>query len=150
MTITFDVAKIPVPEREKMFIANLDGEKTEYNSTYKKDSIFSTRTKKLGKFFLTKDETPPLIYKPNFSEGENLDNQPILKIYISDDLSGIATYNAYLNEKWILMEYENKLNRLTHNLSNAIFENGKNEFKLIVTDKLGNSATFESNFTKIK
>ena len=150
MTITFDVAKIPVPEREKMFIANLDGEKTEYNSTYKKDSVFSIRTKKLGKFFLAKDETPPLVYKPNFSEGENLDNQPILKIYISDDLAGIASYNAYLNGKWILMEYENKLNRLTHNLSDAIFENGKNEFKLIVTDKLGNSATFESNFNKTK
>jgi murein DD-endopeptidase MepM/ murein hydrolase activator NlpD len=150
MTITFDITKIPVPNREKMFIANLDGAKTEYNSTLKNDSLFSIKTKKLGKFFLAKDTIAPLIYKPNFSDGANLDNQQTLKVSISDDLSGIASYNAYLNGEWILMEYESKLKRLTHNLSDNVYINGKNEFKIIVKDNLGNSTTFESNFNKTK
>ena len=150
MTITFDVTKIPVVDREKMFIANLDDARVEYNSTLKSDDLFSIKTKKLGKFFLSKDTIAPLIYKPNFSDGANLEKQQTLKVSISDDLSGIASYNAYLNGKWILMEYENKLNRLTHNLSDDVYINGNNKFKVIVKDNLGNSTTFESNFNKIK
>uniref|UniRef100_UPI00375236FA M23 family metallopeptidase n=1 Tax=Flavobacterium sp. TaxID=239 RepID=UPI00375236FA len=150
ITITFDVTKIPVPDREKMFIANLDDARKEYNSTLKSDDSFSIKTKKLGKFFLSKDTIAPLIYKPNFSDGANLEKQQTLKVSISDDLSGIASYNAYLNGKWILMEYENKLNRLTHNLSDDVYINGNNKFKIIVKDNLGNSTTFESNFNKTK
>jgi len=53
-----------------------------------------------------------------------------------------------LNGKWILMEYDYKTNRLTHNLEDAIFVQGRNDFKIIVTDSLQNSATFESYFFK--
>ena len=150
MTIAFDVTKIPKAEREKMFIANYNDGRTEYNSTEKNDSSFSIKTKKLGKFFLAKDEVAPKIYKPNFTEGANLDDQQTLKVSISDDLSGIASYNGYINGKWILMEYESKLNRLTHNFSDNTFEKGKNDFKIIVKDNLGNSTTFETYFLKNK
>ncbi len=49
-----------------------------------------------------------------------------------------------------LMEYENKINRLTHNLSNNKYINGNNKFKIIVKDNVGNATTFESNFNKTK
>ncbi|MBF2092529.1 M23 family peptidase, partial [Flavobacterium psychrophilum] len=111
---------------------------------------FVIKTKKLGKFFLSKDTIAPQIYNPNFSDGANLDKQQTLKISISDDLSGIASYDAYLNGEWILMEYENKINRLTHNLSNNKYINGNNKFKIIVKDNVGNATTFESNFNKTK
>lgn len=150
MTITFDVTNIPAEEREKMFIANLDDGKAVYRSTYKKDSLFSIRTKALGKFFLMKDLVAPKVYNANFKEGDNLDSQKALKISVFDDLSGIKEYNAYLNGKWILMEYETKSHRLTHNFSDNIFDNGRNDFKIIVKDNLGNSTTFESYFFKTK
>jgi murein DD-endopeptidase MepM/ murein hydrolase activator NlpD len=148
--ITFDVSSIPALDREKMFIGNIDGSQVDYISTTKKDNLFTVKTKKLGKFALAKDEIAPTIYKPNFVDGANLESQAILKIFISDNLSGVASYNAYLNGKWILMEYESKLNRLTHNLSDNIFVEGRNDFKLIVKDNMGNTTAFESYFTKSK
>ncbi|TGD56753.1 M23 family metallopeptidase [Flavobacterium humi] len=150
MTITFDVSKIPEAERAKMFIANLDDGKATYRTTYKKDSLFSIKTKSLGKFFLMKDTVAPKIYQASFKEGDTLDKQKTLKVSIYDDLSGIKEYNAYLNGKWILMEYETKTHRLTHNFSDAVFDDGRNDFKIIVTDNLGNSTTFESYFFKTK
>ncbi|WP_395057577.1 M23 family metallopeptidase [Flavobacterium sp.] len=150
MTITFDVSKMVASDKEKMFIANLDGLKNEYNTTLKNDSLFTIKTKKLGKFFLSKDTIAPLVLKPNFIDGANLDKQQTLKVSITDDLSGIASYNAYLNGKWILMEYESKLKRLTHYLSDSVYINGNNKFLIIVKDNLGNSTTFESNFNKTK
>ncbi len=150
VTITFDITKFSAIDREKMFIANLDGSKMEYNKTYKKENTATIYTKKLGKLFLYKDETAPRIYNPNFKEGDNLDEQKTLKISISDDLSGIKEYNAYLNGNWILMEYESKLNRLTYNFTDNIFQNGRNDFKIIVKDNLENTTTFESHFFKTK
>lgn len=149
-SITFDVTDVPENQREKMFIANLDDGVADYNNTVKKENLFTINTKKLGKFFLYKDEENPKIYKPSFENESNLDDKNSFKIFISDNLSGIKEYNAYLNGNWILMEYENKLNRLTHNLNDKIYQIGNNEFKLIVTDNLGNTTTFESNFTKTK
>lgn len=149
-TITFDVTNISPTEREKMFIANIDDGKTFYIPTLKKENIFLVKTKHLGKFVIMKDETAPKIYNPSFIDEANLDCDETIKISITDDLSGIKEYNAYLNGKWILMEYENKTNRLTHNFSDNIFINGKNDFKLIISDNMGNTTTFESSFIKTK
>ncbi|OWP84316.1 peptidase M23 [Flavobacterium davisii] len=150
MTITFDVSHLPKEEREKMFIANLDHSRIEYNFTIKKEDQFIIKTKKLGKFFIAKDTIAPKIYAPNFKMAEDLTSKDSLKIFISDNLSGIKSYNAYLNNEWILMEYEPKLNRLIHFFSDSKFIDGKNDFKLEVVDNLGNTTTFESNFYKTK
>lgn len=149
LTITYDATSIPESEREKWFIANIDDGKIEYNATFKKENTFSIKVKKMGEFLLAKDTIAPKVYNPNFKEGAELDaNQKTIKISISDDLSGIKEYTAFLNEKWILMEYETKLNRLTHNLSDNMFSLGRNDFKIIVKDNMGNSTTFESYFIK--
>lgn len=147
-TISFDVSKINQAEQEKMFIGNLDKGRLEYNNTLKKENTFTINTKKLGVFLLSKDSISPKIYKPNFKEGDNMDKVNDLKIYVSDNLSGVKEINAYLNGKWILMEYESKLNRLTHSFNDKIYQLGKNDFKIIVSDNLGNSTTFESHFIK--
>ena len=133
-----------------MFIGNLDRGNLEYNNTFKKENTFTINTKKLGTFLLSKDSISPKIYKPNFKEGDNMDLVKQLKIYISDNLSGIKEINAYLNGTWILMEYESKLNRLTYNFNDNIHIIGRNDFKIIVSDNLGNSTTFESYFLKTK
>jgi murein DD-endopeptidase MepM/ murein hydrolase activator NlpD len=150
ISISYDVSNIPENEREKMFIANLNNGRIIYHPTYKKDDAFSIKTKNLGKFFLAKDEIAPKIYKPNFTDGDNLDEQKTLQVSISDDVSGIKEYNAFLNGQWILMEYENKNNRLIHYLSDNMYQIGKNELKIIVSDNLGNSTTFETSFLRTK
>ncbi len=148
--INFDVSSISDEKRGKMFIANQEARGVNYNHTFKEANVFSISTKNLGKFFLTKDETPPIIYKPNFKDATNIDKQKTLQVSISDDLSGIGSYNGYLNGKWILMEYENKTRRLTHNLDEKLYKVGKNELKVIVKDNLGNSTTFETTFIRTK
>ena len=65
---------------------------------------------------------------------------------ISDELSGIKTYNGYLNGKWILFEYESKLKRITHAFVDEFLNEGKNNLKVVVTDNVGNSTIFETQF----
>ena len=146
-TITFDVSKYNPEEKKQLFIARLNEDlEPQYSKTYKKGSIFTTRTKNLGQYTLAKDSVPPKISPRNFKPGKWLNNYRYLSLTISDDLSGINSYNAYLNGKWVLMEYEPKKRTITYNFDDKIVEDTQCNLKVVVTDNVGNTTTFEETF----
>ena len=69
-----------------------------------------------------------------------------LKVKLSDNLSGIKNYRATINNKWILMEYDAKKGQLVYDFNDNIITETKNNLKIIVTDNVGNSTTFETIF----
>jgi murein DD-endopeptidase MepM/ murein hydrolase activator NlpD len=129
----------------KTFIARIDGDQINYNTTYRKDSIFSTKVKTLGKYKLVTDTLSPKISIAKPMEGKWV-NQDAIQIQISDSGSGIKTYNGFLNDRWVLFEYDNKTKTITHYFADDFLLNGANELKVIVTDAMGNSTTFETHF----
>ena len=146
-TITFDAAAYSMEDRKKMFVAWLDAKgRPNYINTYKRGTTFSVKTRNLGKYTLVKDTIPPKIRPKNFKEKQWLNNYRYLAIQISDDLSGIDNYSATLNGEWILMEYEPKTNTLTYNFDDKILSQTQCDLKLFVTDNVGNTTTFSSNF----
>ena len=149
ITIAFNnVSGLTEAQLSKTYIATLDGYKLDYNKTYRKGNNFSIRTKTLGKFKLAQDDTPPRIYNVNFVAGAKLTDQKTISVSVTDLHSDIDSYTAYLNGKWILMEYDYKTKKLTHNLEDKIYVEGRNDLKIVVTDNLQNSAIFESYFFK--
>ena len=144
-TITMTDSKMSKEQQEKTFIARLEGDQISYNSTYRKDSVFSTKVKTLGKYKLVADTLAPNVIITKPIEGKWI-SQDAIQLQISDSGSGIKTYNGYLNGKWILFEYDNKTNTITHYFNDDLVLNGANELKVIVTDAMGNSTTFETRF----
>jgi len=130
---------------EKTFIARIDGDQINYNTTYRKDSVFSTKVKTLGKYKLVTDTLAPKVTIAKPMEGKWV-NQDAIQIQISDSGSGIKTYNGFLNDRWVLFEYDNKTKTITHYFADDFLLNGANELKVIVTDAMGNSTTFETHF----
>ena len=130
---------------EKTFIARIDGDQINYNTTYRKDSVFSTKGKTLGKYKLVTDTIAPKVTIAKPMEGKWV-NQDAIQIQISDSGSGIKTYNGFLNDRWVLFEYDNKTKTITHYFADDFLLNGANELKVIVTDAMGNSTTFETHF----
>ncbi len=146
-TITFDVTKYPKAERKQLFIARLDKKmKPNYASTYKRKNTFTTRTRNLGTYTLAKDTIAPKVKAKNFKEKQWLNNYSYLSLKISDDLSGINTYSATINGKWVLMEYEPKKNTITYNFDDTILDQKQCHLVVIVTDNVGNSTAFNSTF----
>ena len=92
------------------------------------------------------DTVAPKISISSSIEGKWISAQKIIQLSIYDELSGIKTYNGYLNGNWILMEYDNKTRKLTHFFDDGIVADGANELKVVVTDNVGNSTTFETRF----
>ena len=144
-TITLTDGQLPKELREKTFIARVEGEQVSYNATYRKDSVFTTKVKTLGKYKLVSDTLVPKIIMAKPIEGKWV-SQEAIQLQISDTGSGIKTYNGYLNGKWVLFEYDTKTNTITHYFNNDLMLEGANELKVIVTDNVGNSTTFETRF----
>lgn len=146
-TLTFDVSKYSEKERKQLFIARIDDDgDPQYTRTYKRNGIFTARTRNLGSYTLMKDTIPPTIHPRNFKEKQWLKNYDYLSLRITDDLSGIKDYSATLNGTWILMEYEPKTKTITYNFDERIANLTECNLKVFVTDNVGNSTTFESTF----
>ena len=70
-----------------------------------------------------------------------------LKFKVIDELAGIYTYNAYIDNQWILLNYDAKSDIMVYTIDDSRHERGNNhELRLEVRDKKGNLATFNGNF----
>ena len=58
------------------------------------------------------DNLKPKIYNPNFKNGDWVSRLKYLTIKISDSQSGIKSYKAYIDDEWVLMEYDLKNKKL--------------------------------------
>ena len=133
-------------QKEKTFIASVSGKKLNYNFTKVKDNTFTAYTKNLGDFKLAKDTIAPKISIAKPIEGKWITGQKTISLSISDNLSGIKTYSGFINEKWVMFEYDYKARKITYRIDDAQLAEGKNDLKVIVSDNLGNSAIFETQF----
>ena len=147
-TIKFDITNYSDDDRDQLFIANLYGyyQRPSYLHTKRVGDMLSARTKSLGTFTLARDTISPTIKPVNFKDGKWLSKLSELKVRIDDDLSGISNYRATINGKWILMEYDYKKDTLTYDFNDNVNTETENNLKIIVTDNIGNSTTFESTF----
>ncbi|MFH6971892.1 M23 family metallopeptidase [Flavobacterium petrolei] len=145
-TVSIEDTKSTELQKEKMFIGRIEGKKINYNPTYRKENVFNTKVKILGKYALVSDAVAPKISIAAPVEGKWISEQKTIQFSIYDELSGIKSYNGYLNGKWVLFEYDNKTRKLTHYFSDGIAVDGANDLKIVVTDNVGNSTTFETRF----
>jgi murein DD-endopeptidase MepM/ murein hydrolase activator NlpD len=147
-TVAMENNSYPAEQLDKVFIGRIQGGSVSYNTTRQKNNVYEIKVKTLGQYKLVLDTISPVIKIAKPIERQKLDNQKLLKVSISDGLSGIKSYNGYLNGKWILMEYDNKTGLLTHDFSDGIVAEGDNELKVVVVDNVGNSSIFETHFQR--
>lgn len=147
ITITADAANYNNEDIDKLYLGRLNYKGDPYyNTTRRKGDKLTARTRTFGSYVLVADTTPPTVKAVNFSDGKWISNNSTLKIKIEDDLSGISTYRATVNGKFILMEYNYKTDVLTYDFEDDVISETDNNLKLIVVDNVGNSTTFEATF----
>jgi murein DD-endopeptidase MepM/ murein hydrolase activator NlpD len=146
MTITFEDSITAEKYRNKMFIGSIDGKKIYYYNTKRYKNSFTVYSKYLGDYKLFKDGMPPKIKMDKKIGGKWISQQNELTFTITDDLSGIKSYEGTLNGKWILLEYDPKTKKLIHRFLDGIVDEGKNDLKIVITDNVGNSTIFETQF----
>lgn len=149
ITLGFDVSQYSLEDQAKLYIASVSSSGSKYYvSTYKKKNRLTTKVNNFGTYQLFEDNTPPTIQPKNFRDKQWVSNFRYLELKIDDADTGIESYRATVNGKFILMEYDYKTKTLTHDFNDGKVIDTKNQLKVVVTDKVGNTAIFEAEFLR--
>ena len=135
-TLSLKAKATPGIDPTKVVVALVGTKKLTAYSTSHSDGWHTAQVRDFGQFTLAVDTTSPTVAPVNFSESKPQKGNTI-RIKIGDNLSGIDTYNCYLNNQWILAEYDGKTATLTIDTRSKL-RAGRNELVCEATDGCGN------------
>ena len=99
-------------------------------------------TKRLGNFEILTDTIPPraTIIRKNFDE---------FSMRIGDNLSGVKSFKAFVNDEFVLTEYDSKQSRLWSVKSDST-QKFYGDLRLELEDNQGNKIRFETKIDSVK
>ncbi len=101
-------------------------------------------TRSSGVYAAVMDRVPPVVL-PRFVDGADLTTHSTISFNIKDNFSGIKSYNAYIDGKWVALEY--RAGRITH-----IFvtppTRSEHTIRVEIEDNCGNSSWLERKFKR--
>jgi murein DD-endopeptidase MepM/ murein hydrolase activator NlpD len=109
------------------------------------DGFLKAKPRSFGSFYIAVDTLAPTIMPVNISEGKNMRGIGKMTFKIRDNLSGIKSFNGYIDGRWVLMEFDAKTATLSHSFDGTV-SNGKHNLELIVVDMKENSRTLTLSF----
>jgi hypothetical protein len=114
---------------------------------YWKGNYLIVKTRSFGAYTVMIDSTKPKLTPINIPANNDMSRKWSIIIKAEDNLSGVDEYDAYIDGKWVLTEFDYKNKRLIHYFEDDL-PKGKHIFKLTVKDKIGNKAIFEREFIR--
>ena len=121
--------------------------KTGFISKTIRDNHFIAKIKKTGTYTIAQDTIPPIIKPSQLYDQRWLSNFKTLRFKIEDRETGIHSYQATIDGKWALFEYEPKKMEITFNFDEYFsFEGAKHTLKINVIDNVGNESNHELEF----
>ncbi len=111
------------------------------------DGKVEAELRNFGEFAVALDTLAPLI-TPLVKNGSDYTGKKELRFTISDDLSGIDTYEGYIDNHWALFEYDPKNDLLFYRFDEKrILKDSIHEIELYVSDSKGNVTLYHNTFT---
>ena len=107
-----------------------------------KDGCMEVETRSMGEYTIKIDSVAPKVSATNFKDGQSVKELKSLRFKITDDMTGIETYNIYLDDVWVLGQYDAKNALLYYEIDDKM-KKGTNNVKVVVTDGVGNSKTLK-------
>ena len=124
--------------------------KKSYENTEFKNGKYTAEVREFGIFSIEVDQIKPTISPLNIKDGSQFTKtNGKINFTISDSQSGIKEYNAYIDGKWVIAVYDQKIKRLTIDLNEEGIEVGDHTLELHVKDEKNNNSTFNATFKKV-
>ena len=148
VTVSID-ARVPAELAHKCCIAlkNRKGRYGYLGGYYAGGGRVYVSTRNVGEMVVVADTVAPNI-KPNWKSGANLTQAKRISFRVSDNFSGIRSYELYIDGEWKSLNYSPLYSILQHNLDAplAAGEKKNHTLRLKVTDNMGNYTIFEDTF----
>jgi len=140
ITISFKPEEIPV-NKERSGIYRYNGYGYNFIGGVWKEDQVTFKTRELGTFVIRTDTIPPRVRLVEHSKKR-------VRAYISDGLSGIDNFKAYVNGEWVLMNYDAKTGYIWSEKmdESQLFEG---DLMLEVKDGAGNSTILQTDLVEV-
>ena len=144
----FDIEfKLGDNEIKQLYISQLIDNKFIYLDNRIENGFLKASSKTLGSFYIKEDSIAPNVEFLNIQDSKWYSNLDKIKIKGYDNETGIKSYSAWINEKWILLEYDIKKNLFFYDFSDRVnSESIANNLKVEIKDNVGNTTTKEITF----
>ena len=140
-------ATVPDTLKSRTYIATTDLKGSFWHLGGKwKEGFLRTKVREFGDFCIVADTTNPEIKGVNIFPGKVFNSQTTIKLTIKDKNSGIKSFRAEIDGKWILMDYDYKRNLLCFDIEKSLTK-GKHTFTLKVIDNVENEKNYKAEFT---
>lgn len=146
--MTLSVDSLPTRLSEKLCVVSIseEGNFAYAGGEFENNSI-TTEVREFGKYGLALDTIPPEITPLNFFKGKKIGVEPGIRFKITDELSGIQSYNGYINGHWVLFEYDPKSDLLFYEFDDRLSKSEKKyELEIVLTDNRENKTSYLTNF----
>lgn len=132
--------------RQRIIVC-INGNSRSALTTRHKGEWLEAKSRSWGSFEIQMDTLAPKIRPVKFTPDGTFSDKEI-KVKISDDLSGIASYHCFINDEWQLAEFDGKTSTLT--TSAKYLRPGKNTIRWVVTDAVDNQTELKTTLNYIK
>ena len=153
ITLCIKADSIPLHLIDKLLIASVNKNKNNNKISLRSvggiysNGMVTANTREFGNYTIVADTIPPVIKPVNISKGKKMSSLTGIKFTISDNLSGIDSYNGLIDDIWVLFRYDEKRKLLYYEFDKTrMVKNVDHKLFLKVSDKRNNEATFETNF----
>ncbi len=148
-TLSIKPGRVPSGKESKMLIVQLtdDNQKIPLGGTWE-NGYLTASPNSFGNFFVGIDTVPPAISSNGLKTDTDLSGRTEIRIRITDNFSGIKSYEPVVDGKWALFEYDQKNDILIYKFDpERIAKGRKHSLSLTVTDNRNNVSKFISEFT---
>lgn len=102
------------------------------------------KSRSLGAYSVLADTTKPHITLIKTIQQPGVEGDQIV-FKISDKESGIKSYKGFLNNEWVLMEYDNKTKEFWYELDIKHKKEAKQQLHIEIVDAVGNKAEYSTS-----
>ncbi len=146
--LSIKTQNIPPKYTGKTLIVSVDpsGKLSSAGGMYKEGWI-TAHPRAFGDFTVVLDTVPPSIQPLSIKENKTLTNQVKIEFKITDNLSGIDSYEGEIDGNWVLFEYDAKTDTLAYTIDRKRLILGKlHTLQLKVGDERKNTAVYNAKF----
>ncbi|MEX0981409.1 MAG: M23 family metallopeptidase [Bacteroidales bacterium] len=147
-TIAIDVRDIPEHYHDRLCLVKLeDNGELSFSGGSCSQGVLTENLRSFGRYAVAVDTVGPTVQPLNLEDGMDLAEQQGIRFLIKDDLSGISSYNGFVDGEWVLFEYDPKNDLLFYAFDERVPILRKNrDLELHIGDAKGNKTIYTMTF----
>lgn len=145
-SLEFNIDLIEKKLQDKAYIALVNGKGMEYAGSNLRNNKLMASCNRFGTYTVMVDTVSPQIIPQNLFDKANVKGLQEIRFKLIDN-TGIQSYEANIDDQWVMFEWDPKTGILSHQLKpHRIKQNQWHTIRVVVTDRLNNSSTYQAKF----